>query len=165
LCIVNLGPQTSCYGRWPHKHLMYSSSLLERTSLRTDVGQEQHIHGVFINKYVGGRIRESKYTTHTSSRSSLVSDYNVNAGVTRSCVAPSRDCTRHDTDTAIVSCHRSTRLVTRTPQCGQAVSLPYVLVTLWCCTICRMEWFADRKHTSAEDTLCNVPRTHRLSFI
>lgn len=78
---------------------MYSSSLLERTSLRTDVRQEQHIHGVFINKYVGGRIRKSKYTTHTCSRSSLVSDYNVNGGVTRSCGAPSRDCTRHDTDT------------------------------------------------------------------
>lgn len=34
---------------------MYASSSLERTSLRTDVGQEQRIHDVFINKYVGGR--------------------------------------------------------------------------------------------------------------
>lgn len=44
---------------------MFSSRPLEKTSLRTDVEQEQHIHGVFINKYVGGSIRKSKYSTNT----------------------------------------------------------------------------------------------------
>jgi hypothetical protein len=48
---------------WTFK--MYSSSSLERTSLRIDVGQEQHIHDVFINKYVGGSVPKSKYCTHT----------------------------------------------------------------------------------------------------
>jgi hypothetical protein len=74
----------------------------------------------------------------------------------------SKNTTRHGHGHCVLSQIHSTG-VTRIPQSGQGV--PLTCATLWCCTTCRTEWFADRKHSSAEDTLCTVPRTHRLSFI
>jgi hypothetical protein len=125
---------------------MYSSSLLERTSLRTDVGQERHTHGVFINLYVGGSVRKSKHTTHTSRRSSLF------VSTTWMRVLPDAAVHRH------VTAHDMTRTRPNTPDSAAIVARRVTLnETVW------RPWHSVR-HDGKEITAPFLPKvTYQLS--